>query len=139
MEFSHKLLAFFQRHFSIICRPIQSVVAMVEYWSLEAWWAVRGFRKPTAADVSFGADNVTIMFKSFERQKQAQALVKSIWKYYPGVRIVIADDSAKPLEIPGQAGDDKIKILQMPFNSGLSRGVELGTGRDTDTFYGAAG
>lgn len=125
MEFSHKLLAFFQRYFSPICRPIQSVVAMVEYWVLEACSALRGFRKPTAEDVSFVAENVTIMFKSFERQKQVRALVKSIWKYYPGVRIVIADDSAKPLEIPGQANDDKIKILQMPFNSGLSKGLNL--------------
>ena len=125
MEFSHKLLAFFQRYFSPICRPIQSVVAMVEYWLLEAWWAVRGYRKPTAEDVSFVAENVTIMFKSFERQKQARALVKSIWKYYPGVRIVITDDSAKPLEISSQSGEDKIQILQMPFNSGLSKGLNL--------------
>ena len=125
MEFSHKLLAFFQRHFSTICRPIQSVVAMVEYWSLEVWWTLRGYRKPSAADVSSVADNVTIIFKSFERQKQARALVKSIWKYYPRVRIVIADDSSKPLEIPSQSDDDKIKILQMPFNSGLSKGLNL--------------
>ena len=129
MEFSHKLLAFFQRYFSPICRPIQSVVAMVEYWVLEAWSALRGFRKPTAEDVSFVAENVTIMFKSFERQKQVRALVKSIWKYYPGVRIVIADDSAKPLEIPGQSGEDKIQILQMPFNSGLSKGLNLALDR----------
>ena len=132
MDFSHKLLAFFQRHFSVICRPVQAVVAMVEYWALEAWWTLRGYRKPTSEDVSFVAENVTIMFKSFERQKQARALVKSIWKYYPGVRIVIADDSSKPLEIPGLAGDErkdtgdnKITIIQMPFNSGLSKGLNL--------------
>ena len=70
MDFSHKLLAFFQRHFSAICRPVQAVVAMVEYWALEAWWTLRGYRKPTSEDVSFVAENVTIMFKSFERQKQ---------------------------------------------------------------------
>lgn len=98
---------------------------MIEYWVLEAWSALIGFRKPTAEDVSFVAENVTIMFKSFERQKQARALVKSIWKYYPGVRIVIADDSSKPLEIPDQARNNKIKILQMPFNSGLSKGLNL--------------
>ena len=125
MEFSHKLLSLFQRHFSAICRPVQSVVAMIEYWVLEAWWAARGYRRPTAEDVSFVAENVTIMFKSFERQKQARALVKSIWKYYPGVRIVIADDSSKPLEIPGEAGDELITIIQMPFNSGLSKGLNL--------------
>ena len=106
-------------------------MAMVEYWALEAWWTLRGYRKPTSEEVSFVAENVTIMFKSFERQKQARALVKSIWKYYPGVRIVIADDSSKPLEIIGLAGDErkdtgdnKITIIQMPFNSGLRHAVD---------------
>lgn len=139
MDFSHKLLSFLQRHFSPICHPIQSVVAMIEYWVLEAWWTFRGFPKPTSEDISFVAENVTIMFKSFERQRQARALMRSIWKYYPGVRIVIADDSSRPLVIPGPAGDDKrdlgddkgvagddkLKIIQMPFNSGLSRGLNL--------------
>ena len=95
------------------------------------WWALRGYRKPSAEEAAFVTENVTIVFKSFERQKQAMALVKSIWEYYPGVRIVIADDSAKPLEIPVRAGngekvrDDRLKIIQMPFNSGLSKGLNL--------------
>lgn len=125
MAISHRLLAFFQRNLSPVCRPIQTVVAAIEYWLLEAWWAIRGFRKPSSDDVAFVAENVTIMFKSFERQKQARALVRSIWKYYPGVRIVIADDSAIPLEIPGQAGNDSLKVFHMPFNSGLSKGLNL--------------
>ena len=125
MEFSHRLLSFLQRNLSPVCRPIQAMVSAIEYWSLEVWWAIRGFRKPSSDDVAFVAENVTIMFKSFERQKQARALVRSIWKYYPGVRIVIADDSAIPLEIPGQAGNDSLKVFHMPFNSGLSKGLNL--------------
>lgn len=125
MGTAHRFLSFFQRYFSAVCRPVQSAAAMIEYWLLDAWWMLRGFRKPSAKDVAYVADNVTIMFKSFERQKQARALVRSIWKYYPGVRIVIADDSAKPLEISSQSGEDKIQILQMPFNSGLSKGLNL--------------
>lgn len=125
MEFSHRLLSFLQRNLSPVCRPIQATVSAIEYWSLEVWWAIRGFRKPSSDDVAFVAENVTIMFKSFERQKQARALVRSIWKYYPGVRIVIADDSAIPLEIPGQAGNDSLKVFHMPFNSGLSKGLNL--------------
>ncbi len=132
MVFPHKLLAFFQRHFSVICRPIQSVGAMVEYWSLEAWWTLRGFRNPGAEDVSFVAENVTVIFKSFERQKQARALVKSIRKYYPGTRIVIADDSSSPLQIPSIAGD--LTIIQMPFNSGLSKGLNLALAEVTTPF-----
>lgn len=125
MEFSHRLLSFLQRNLSPVCRPIQATVSAIEYWSLEVCWAIRGFRKPSSDDVAFVAENVTIMFKSFERQKQARALVRSIWKYYPGVRIVIADDSAIPLEIPGQAGNDSLKVFHMPFNSGLSQGLNL--------------
>lgn len=125
MEFSHRLLAFLQRYLSPVCRPVQSVVSAIEYWLLEAWWVLRGFRKPSAEDVAYVAENVTIMFKSFERQKQARALVKSIWKYYPGVRIVIADDSATPLTVPDYPQGSNLKILQMPFNSGLSKGLNL--------------
>ena len=121
MEFSHRLLAFLQRNLSAVCRPIQSVVSALEYWLLEAWWALRGCRKPSAEDIAYVAENVTIMFKSFERQKQARALVKSIWKYYPRVRIVIADDSATPLTVPDYPQGSNLKIIQMPFNSGLSK------------------
>ena len=125
MDFSHRFLAFLQRYLSPVCRPIQSVVAITEYWLLEVWWVLRGFRKPTQDDISFVAENVTIMFKSFERQKQAKALVKSIWRFYPGVRIVIADDSATPLTFPTHSGDNNLMIIQMPFNSGLSKGLNL--------------
>ncbi len=125
MEFSHRLLAFLQRNLSAVCRPIQSVVSALEYWLLEAWWALRGCRKPSAEDIAYVAENVTIMFKSFERQKQARALVKSIWKYYPRVRIVIADDSATPLTVPDYPQGSNLKIIQMPFNSGLSKGLNL--------------
>lgn len=125
MDISRRLLSFLQRYFSAVCRPIQSVVATTEYWLLVAWWALRGFRKPTVENNAFVSKNVTIMFKSFERQKQAKALVKSIWKYYPGVRIVIADDSATPLTVPTRSDKNNLMIIQMPFNSGLSKGLNL--------------
>ena len=125
MDFSHRLLAFLQRNLSAVCRPIQFGVAAIEYWLLDAWWLLRGFQKPSAEEVANVADNVTIMFKSFERQKQAKALVKSILKYYPGVRIVIADDSAKPLTVPNCSDVNKLKIIKMPFNSGLCKGLNL--------------
>ena len=125
MDNSHRLLSFLQNHFSAFCRPVQTAVAAMEYWLLEAWWSLRGRRKPSVEDVAFVAENLTIMFKSFERQKQARALVKSIWKYYPGVRIVIADDSATPLTVPDFPEVNNLKIIQMPFNSGLSKGLNL--------------
>lgn len=123
MKYSRILLTLLQRHLSAICYPIQSAAAVIEYRLLDVLWALRGYRKPTAEDAAFVAKQVTFIFKSFERQKQARALVKSIRKYYPGTRMVIADDSSSPLQIPSIAGD--LTIIQMPFNSGLSKGLNL--------------
>lgn len=61
--------------------------------------------------------NVTFIFKSFNRQKMAKRLYHSIRAYYPNAEIIIADDSAEPLEIPGA------HIIHLPFNSGLSKGL----------------
>lgn len=118
---NHPLLAFLQKHFSRGCYPIQKFFASTEYWLLDCWWALRGHRKPSPEEVALVAEKVTFMFKSFERQKQAIALVKSIRRFFPGTRIVIADDSKEPLQI---AGDD-VTIIHMPFNSGLSKGLNL--------------
>ena len=61
--------------------------------------------------------NVTFIFKSFNRQKMAKRLYHSIKAYFPNAEIIIADDSAEPLEIPGA------HIIHLPFNSGLSKGL----------------
>ena len=119
MELSRRLLVLLQRNLSPVCRPIQSVASLLEYRLLEIWWVLRGFPKPSAEDAALIASNVTFMFKSFERQKQARALYRSIRKYYPGVRVVVADDSSKPLVLD----DNNCTIIQMPFNSGLSKGL----------------
>ena len=71
----------------------------------------------SAEDIRNVETNVTFIFKSFNRQRQATRLYRSIKRYYPKVRIVIADDSLKPLEIDGA------EIIHLPFNSGLSKGL----------------
>lgn len=38
---------------------------------------------------------------------------------------MIADDSAAPLTFPDRYGESNLKIIQMPFNSGLSKGLNL--------------
>lgn len=119
--FAHKALVFSQRHFSALLRPVQSCVAATQYFLLDLWWAIKGYRKPSDEDVRLVSDNVTFIFKSFERQKQAKALYRSIQKYYPGTRVVIADDSSQPLDLTG----DGLTVIQMPFNSGLSKGLNM--------------
>ncbi len=71
----------------------------------------------SAEDIRNIETNVTFIFKSFNRQRQATRLYRSIKRYYPKVRILIADDSLKPLEIDGA------EIIHLPFNSGLSKGL----------------
>ena len=97
------------------------IVARVEYWLLDFYWAMKGFRRPSVEDAALVASNVTFIFKSFERQKQAVALYKSIRKYYPKARVIIADDSSKPLILRGE----NLRVIQMPFNSGLSKGLNM--------------
>lgn len=95
------------------------MLAAFEYLLYDFWWSLRGFKNPSVEDAGLVASNVTFMFKSFERQKQAKELYRSIRKFYPKAMIVIADDSQKPLTIE----DDNLTIIQMPFNSGLSKGL----------------
>lgn len=95
---------------SPLCRRIQ-----------DAWFVVRNRLRGRAriddADVKNVEANVTFLYKSFNRQKMARRLYDSIRSYYPGAAIVIADDSAEPLTIPGA------QIIHLPFNIGLSRGL----------------
>ena len=118
----HPLLSFLQRNLSAVCRPLQTAFAAVEYRLLDFWWAMKGYKKPTAEDAALVAREANFIFKSFERHRQARELVRSIRKYYPGARIVIADDSSKPLVIDPEKGND-VTVIQLPFNSGLSVGL----------------
>lgn len=82
-------------------------------------WFLTGKRKPTPDDQKLICDNVTFIFKSFERQKLAKRLYKNIQSYYPGVKVIIADDSSKPLDLR----DKYLEVLQLSFNQGLSYGL----------------
>lgn len=62
---------------------------------------------------------MTVIYKSFERQKMAKRLYENLQTFYPGIRVIIADDSAEPLRLQ----DDPLTVIQLPFNSGLSYGL----------------
>ena len=67
-------------------------------------------------DVRAVEENVTFIFKSFNRQRQAKRLYYNIKAYYPNANVIIADDSGGPLNLPD--------VIHLPFNSGLSRGLK---------------
>lgn len=91
----------------------------LEYRVLTISWYLKGLRKPNQEDIDLVVENVTFIYKSFERQAMAKKLYQNIQKYYPNARVIISDDSFKPLEIKGQ----NLKIIHLPFNSGLSKGL----------------
>ena len=107
-------------------RKIQNIIEnsfliVPAYYAMEAIYLMRyvlyGYKSFPPEDVRNMEENVTICIKSFNRQKKTKRLYKSIRKYYPNIRILIADDSKVPLEIPGA------EIIYLPFNSGLPQGM----------------
>ncbi|MBR3158558.1 MAG: hypothetical protein IKF14_05580 [Atopobiaceae bacterium] len=85
------------------------------YYTLGAFHAVRArsFGRPriAEADIKNVEENLTFIFKSFNRQGLARQAYRSIRSYYPHVRIIIADDSEVPLEIDGA------EIVHLPFTA----------------------
>ena len=111
---------YFKLKGSVLRKPlyyIQDAYFVIRYW-------LYGPRRITKADVENVEKNVTFLYKSFERQRQAKRLYKCIRRYYPKAKVVIADDSKKPLTI--KQADNSLTIINLPFNSGLSKGLEAG-------------
>ena len=102
-----------------VMAPISKTIVLGEYKLLNVKWALAGHRKPNQAEIDLVKENVTFIFKSFERQDMAKRLYKNIQSYYPGVKVIIADDSSQPLDLKGES----LEVLQLPFNSGLSYGI----------------
>lgn len=126
-----KLLAKLSKtKFAIVLSFLWQLLTWLEYALHQIKWALTGKKKPTAEETRQLCEECTIIFKSFERQKMAKCLYKNIQKYYPGIRVIIADDSSKPLELTGE----NLEIIQLPFNSGLSVGLNRALERVTTPF-----
>lgn len=63
-------------------------------------------------------DNVTAIVKTFERPACLQRLLKSIARHYPGLTVLVADDSLNPLS----AIDGAKTVIQLPYDVGIARG-----------------
>lgn len=110
---------------------LSDLIVHVEIAFFKTKWFLQGQRKPNKEEVKLMCENVTFIYKSFERQKLAKRLYKNIQSYYPGVKVVIADDSKKTLKIKGE----NLEIVQLPFNSGLSFGLNRALERVTTPFF----
>ena len=105
--------------FSALLSPGNRLLTACQCLYFRLKWKLQGATMPSAEDVALMKENVTFIYKSFQRQRMAKQLYRNIQQYYPGVRVVIADDSAKPLRLTG----DALQVVQLPFNSGLSYGI----------------
>ena len=105
--------------FSVVFYVIYQIAILFVYTFLKITWAIKGKKKPDTQAVQMMRENVTFIFKTFERPKLAKKLYRNIQSYYPGVKVIIADDSEKPLDIV----DKDLEIIRLPFNSGLSFGL----------------
>ena len=105
--------------FSYILKFLWDLLIPCLYSLAAVWWAVRGHRKPSPEEVQHVRENVTFLYKSFERKSMAKRLYRNIQRFYPGAKVIIADDSKKPLsfQAPG------LTLINLPFNSGLSVGL----------------
>ena len=70
---------------------------------LKIIWIFSGNKKPDSKKVQLVCEQVTFI----ERQKMAKRLYRNIQSYYPGVKVIIADDSAKPLKITDEYVEGK--------------------------------
>ncbi|XP_077988504.1 beta-1,4 N-acetylgalactosaminyltransferase 1-like [Glandiceps talaboti] len=64
---------------------------------------------------------VTVITKTFERYNAVEKLIRSIRKFYPGITIIVADDSEHPQRLKGK----NLKHYIMPFAEGTSAGRNL--------------
>ena len=65
-------------------------------------------------------DEVTAVIKTFERPAKLRRLVKSLWRRYPKLRVIVVDDSKQPLNLPG------VETVVLPYDSGVSAGRNAG-------------
>lgn len=96
-----------------------TVCANMQHLLFNIKWKIRKVPMPTEEEAQEVKENVTFIFKSFERKRCAKKLCRNLQRFYPGVRIIIADDSKKSLKIKNKY----VKIIHLPFNSGLSKGL----------------
>lgn len=102
-----------------ILSPLSKAVMELQCRFFRLKWKLQKAPMPSPEDIALIRENVTFIYKSFQRQRLAKELYYNIQEYYPGVQVIVADDSEKPLRIKG----DHIQIIQLPFNSGVSYGI----------------
>lgn len=113
------ILALSKGPFGWLLRGIWNGLFWLHFQGIKAGCFLGGAKMPNEEQRALMAENVTFIYKSFQRQRLAKRLYRNIQRYYPGVRVVIADDSKKPLQLTGPG----LQVVQLPYDVGLSAGL----------------
>lgn len=73
--------------------------------------------------------DVTVVIKTFERPLRCQALIDSICAQHPAIRIVVVDDSERPVSF------ESAETIALPFDSGVSAGRNAGLAAVETPFF----
>ncbi|MFC1577145.1 glycosyltransferase [Candidatus Omnitrophota bacterium] len=65
---------------------------------------------------SANIDNITAVIKTFERPKKLDTLISSLRRFFPTIKIIVADDSKDPYP------RDDVEYHILPYGAGLSAG-----------------
>lgn len=76
-----------------------------------------------------GLDSLTVMVKTFERPAACRRLLDSIERLFPGLGVIVVDDSRSPVRHRG------VETVVLPFDSGVSAGRNAGLARVQTPFF----
>jgi hypothetical protein len=92
-----------------VAKPLYDAIIGGE---LAAHRLVDSFRRPEQG----GVERLTAVIKTFERPYAVRRLVRSIRRRYPGLAVLVVDDSRHPVPLDG------VEQLVLPYDSGISEG-----------------
>lgn len=119
------IMALSKGPFGWLLRWIWNGLFWLHFQGVKVGCFLAGAKMPNKEQRAFMRENVTFIFKSFQRQRLAKRLYRNIQRYYPGVRVIVADDSKKPLQLTGPA----LQVVQLPYDVGLSAGLNCALAR----------
>lgn len=92
--------------------PVYDAVTSLELGVARAFFARAPAPRLTPAELR----RVTAVIKTFERPRSLARLLASLAESFPGLHVVVADDSRSPVSLPG------VEVVTLPFDSGVSLG-----------------
>ncbi len=95
-----------------VARPLFEGLVHAELSVVQRLYRGSGARDVTPHQLA----RVTAVIKAFERPRLLARLVRSLHRQFPGLAIIVADDSRVPTRLPG------VRTLELPFDSGVSAG-----------------